>query len=357
MFDGQFGSDTAERRDSHLRWLRGFTLVELLVVIAIIAILIALLIPAVQAAREAARRIKCANNLKQLGVGLHNYHTAHGRFPPSGIQYGWCRNPQFGGPLVMNVSGWVMVLPFLEQQSLYDQYDSSSCASSITTAYRGSSPSPHAIAGQLPVDSGNAAVVSTLLQVFMCPSDGGDPYLEATYLPNDGPYEIQPGNDQYRGAKTSYDFSVTSCVGCIAAGECDAWNRILPRESRRMFAENSSTRIALVRDGTSNTIAVAETTFAVLNGEPNAWGYRGWEMKGVDVGNNLINQWGNIWTPPPPEEPGVMGTFSSCGSLHPGGAQVAFADGSVHFLSKSTDAVILEALSTMAGGESLSADF
>src|ERR1700704_1333018 len=94
---------------------RGFTLVELLVVIAIIGVLVALLLPAVQAAREAARRIKCQNNLKQIGIGLHNYHDTIGCFPP--------------GATKSNTTSWhVHVLPFMEQKNLYDQFDFSAGA-------------------------------------------------------------------------------------------------------------------------------------------------------------------------------------------------------------------------------------
>ena len=109
----------------------GFTLVELLVVIAIIGILIALLLPAVQAAREAARRSQCTNNMKQLGVAIHNYHDTHKVFPPAGLDYGWAgdantsysRAPSSSPVNRFNISGWVMVLPYLEQSALHDQYD------------------------------------------------------------------------------------------------------------------------------------------------------------------------------------------------------------------------------------------
>jgi len=108
---------------------RGFTLVELLVVIAIIGVLVALLLPAVQAAREAARRMSCSNNLKQIGLALHNYHDSFKRFPPAGINYGWCQSPANDGRKLFNSNGLMMLLPFVEQNALYNQYDQTQAAS------------------------------------------------------------------------------------------------------------------------------------------------------------------------------------------------------------------------------------
>lgn len=187
-----------------------------------------------------------------------------------------------------------------------------------------------------------AAVVSTRLAVFSCPSDNGRPFQSA----NSSHYGIQPGSG-FEGAKTNYDFSTGSSYNC------DAWSRE-NTATRRMLGENSDTRVADVLNGTSNTVAMAETLYEVYNGECAGWGYRAWVMVGIDVGRHGINLW--EW-PPYLAEPrrGQLRSWAHMGSLHPGGAQALMADGSVHFLMESTDRVVLERLATMAGGEVVAA--
>src|SRR2546423_439406 len=102
---------------------RGFTLIELLVVIAIIAVLIALLLPAVQSAREAARRSQCTNNLKQMGLAFHNYHSANNAFPPAKIYSGSCYWSNAGAGLVLNTTAFSMILGYMEQTPLYNAYN------------------------------------------------------------------------------------------------------------------------------------------------------------------------------------------------------------------------------------------
>ena len=318
---------------------RGFTLIELLVVIAIIAILIGLLLPAVQKVREAAGRIRCQNNLKQIGLAIHNYEAAYRRLPPGGKGYGWCRYPDpHGDRQIYNLNGLLLLLPFLEQTSLYNRYDPNSCVMNCMEGNTGCCP-PVASVGTLQgeaVASGNAAVVATPVAVFRCPSDRGDPGLPA----RNQYYGISTASD-LRGAKTNYDFSA------YLNYDCNVWRR-MSGATRRMFGENSTTRFADVADGLSNTIMVAETTLDVYNGRCSAWGYRGWVMVGIDVANGGgINRWDFTGTDP---QPGRLGSWGRCGSLHPGGANVLLGDGSTRFLRETADRVVLDRLCAMADG-------
>jgi prepilin-type N-terminal cleavage/methylation domain-containing protein/prepilin-type processing-associated H-X9-DG protein len=318
---------------------RGFTLIELLVVIAIIAVLIGLLLPAVQKVREAANRIKCANNLKQIGLALHSYEATYQQFPLGGKSYGWCRYPDPHGDLeIHNLNGLLLLLPFLEQDALYRRYNPKFCVMNCMEGNTGCCPpvlSRGTLQGEA-VASGNAAVVATQVNLFRCPSDNGDPWLPA----RNRYYGISATSD-LRGAKTNYDFSA------YLNYDCNIWRR-MPGDRKRMFGENSTTRVADVRDGMSNTIIVAESTFDVYNGRCAAWGYRGWVMVGIDVANGGgINRWDYPNTTP---VIGRLGSWGRAGSLHPGGANVLLGDGSTRFLRETTDRTTLERLCAMADG-------
>ena len=266
----------------------GFTLIELLVVIAIIAVLIALLLPAVQAAREAARRSQCVNNLKQVGLALHNYHDTNGTFPAGG----WVGNG-------MNFGWSAAVLPGLEQRAVYDGLNfshPSNVAVNSTTAY-------------------------TVLNVYLCPSEPrrstwnrnallGDPFLSA-----DADYGGMYGPRGFYGYLPS---AITNSPprGAMIADACLGFPQI--------------------SDGTSQTIQVGEAPEAI-----NAM----WAS-----GHNVFDQSAPINARPPLEY------GEELTSQHPGGANVLFADGSVHFLKQTINPLVLVGLCTRAGGEVLGAD-
>ncbi|MGC1273292.1 MAG: DUF1559 domain-containing protein, partial [Planctomycetaceae bacterium] len=227
---------------------RGFTLIELLVVIAIIAVLIALLLPAVQAAREAARRSQCQNNLKQIGLALHNYHDIHKTFPPACVHMGssnlttWDYN--------LNHTGWSMLLPQLEQGPLFEKWNRN--ISSGNCDWNGK--------GMLGNPTDNALIYSTILPVLLCPSD------EAGQLNTSG---STTGSIMYKtpgpAAPTNYLFN----WGSLSEYNVLPWYRYLGSTGdlpggkkvkiAGAFGHNGAARIDDLKDGTSSTILIGES--------------------------------------------------------------------------------------------------
>lgn len=329
----------------------GFTLVELLVVIAIIGILIALLLPAVQAAREAARRSQCTNQLKQFGLAAQNYYDAIKVLPPSGLDYGWC-GAYTGGPpkTILNASGFLLMLPYLEQQAIASRYNYNASAG----AYRAQAGAAIPLAAD-PFTVGNDILLAMQPPVFYCPSDDGP---KATTSLGGG-YGISSLSPQY-GGLTCYEFSTNPATDF---GSGNTWATASPA-TRALFCMNSSSRLEDIKDGTSHVAAFNETTLRLYDGGPTncTWGYRGWVKTGTSLyGVNPygINQWlipmawgwagANAGT----SVTGRLAQWGGAGSLHPGGCQSAFADGSVHFISETTDLYTLQMLGYISDGVTL----
>jgi len=263
----------------------GFTLVELLVVITIIGILIALLLPAVQAAREAARRMQCTNNLKQMGLALHNYHTTWALFPP-GIVGKRSRDTS-----KRQLAWSLFILPYLEQQAIYDQFDQN-------LAY------DHA---------DNDEATSHVIDAYICPSTNQRFDSRKREVTGQGRGAIDYGG-MFGPCGSFPDFP---CGGGVMTWENDD--------------EAFSVAIADIRDGTSNTIVIGEDS-GRDDAQSGAWA----------DGENIFDQCGPI---------NVPNISNEINSDHPGGANALFADGSVHFLSESMDLNALLGLCTRARGE------
>ncbi|HTI51237.1 MAG TPA: DUF1559 domain-containing protein [Planctomycetaceae bacterium] len=291
---------------------RGFTLIELLVVIAIIGVLVSLLLPAVQQAREAARRTQCRNNLKQVGLALHNYHDAHLTFPP-----GYIAGAVY--PDTTNGWGWsALILPQLDQAPVYN-----------------------AINFNLPVqDVANAAAIVTPLPVYLCASD---PTSGSSFTATDSANATVA-----RMSPSSYAATVGD-----DNSEADALT------GNGTFYRNSRTRLGDISDGASTTVLVGERAWAQTNGTwvgaPNnalvrAGVLNPWKLATATSPVFVLvhNNWINILT----DSDGGLDDFSS---VHTGGVQLLFGDGSVRFIKSITQDGPLRlafwAMGTRSGGE------
>jgi prepilin-type N-terminal cleavage/methylation domain-containing protein len=340
---------------------KGFTLVELLVVIAIIGILVALLLPAIQAAREAARRTECANNLKQLGLALHNHHDTFGRFPPGGADDRQPFGERTGG------GGWggswlAFILPYVEQGALFDQLDFSAGNSGWGNTNNG------------------RAISQFFVESYFCPSSPLDQFVPgpppgnignvgcATYVGISGAVNgLIPG---YTESRTNNGGSATNCCsgGIVSGGGV-----LFP------FAQVD---FAKITDGSSNVMVASEQGDFLItqNGAKVYWGaghLHGWLIGAHGDGSSnrrppnyfpngdartfnqttiryAVNQ-KTGW----PNNPGNCAATGVCQNLgnniplnsaHPGGVQAAFGDGKVRFISEDVSLDYLARLATRDDG-------
>ena len=333
---------TSLRRNNWTRRLRAFTLIELLVVIAIIAILIALLLPAVQQAREAARRSTCRNQLKQIGLALHNYHDAFNMLPYAASGPGYMGTAT--GALVKNQTGWVLLLPYIDQTPLYNTINHSAAMGTWN-------PGGGTLAGGATIVAPNATATGTKIGLFLCPSDDGP----NTIASPGGTYGCAPGTPSY---KASYGFVVRDGMHWSNAASYYWVNE--DRATRSMFGISSNANFRDVTDGLSNTVAVSETTLDVYDGVTAPWACTHHVGHGVQFSyspSTTINNWYCCtWQTPPNTNfrAGRLGEWGSPGSVHTGGMHVLMGDGSVRFISENLDTVTRQRIGFIADGQTVS---
>jgi prepilin-type N-terminal cleavage/methylation domain-containing protein/prepilin-type processing-associated H-X9-DG protein len=324
---------------------KGVTLIELLVVIAILAILIGLLLPAVQKVREAAARMACSDNLKQLGLGAHSYHDSFNRFPPGINLFPTPRGANLAippAPVVgQSFSFFEALLPYVEQDNVYRQLNFTSPNIFNKTSWNSQ------------LNPGNcttpASPGAAIIKAFLCPSDVALQQTTFDYTPSKN------------GPITPFCFGANSYGG--NAGQVSFFWTAMTQDG--IFYLNSSVTLPAITDGTSNTLMFGERrrrdpAFDRLSNDSFA-NYSGWAWADRGSFAYLFGAAVPInWVIPPStrSDPGSVFEylrFNAFGSFHPGGANFCFADGSVRFLGDDTALVVLQALSTRANGEVIDA--
>jgi len=339
----------------------GFTLIELLVVIAIIAVLIALLLPAVQSAREAARRAQCVNNLKQIGLGMHNYESSNGSFPQGTRGCCW--------------GTWLIpVLPFVEQQALFNSWNSTGNNSGLP----GYDSDYARYAGPA-----NITVTSTRVNAYMCPSDGNNTsttgigqtfgstvflVTSQNYVVNFGNITMQQGSSvggsfvpYYVDNGITYNF-LGAPFGDVGAPKPDI------STGGGQGATGGIVRISSITDGLSNTMMTSEVVVGTKGANYDLRGFSHWAYGATFSGfltpnsskPDLMQSAGYCMYPfgmNPPCAAGPNGmVMSAARSRHSGGVNVGFCDGSVKFIKNSISQPTFMALSSCRGGEVISSD-
>jgi prepilin-type N-terminal cleavage/methylation domain-containing protein/prepilin-type processing-associated H-X9-DG protein len=326
----------------HARSRRAFTLIELLVVIAIIAVLIALLLPAVQAAREAARRMQCTNNLKQLGLAMHNYHSTNETFMIGRMGLGYTYTNGSNNTTARRT--WVLsILPYVEQNTMFNSINF------MVSFYVAE----------------NSTVVDSPVAVFHCPSDPQTdahevgavfpyPRAEGNYVVNWG--NMHWGQDQNPQRNGPWPNPWTGPLGDVVT------------YLGAPFTGNVARNLAFITDGTSNTLLMAEL-IVCLDSPTGNGDFRGDIYNDGDSSaqfmtytqpNSQFPDWQAIYCNYPfalnPPCLNKQVSFTAARSFHPGGVNALLCDGSVRFFKNSISLPIWRAVSTTSGGEVVSSD-
>lgn len=309
---------------------RGFTLIELLVVIAIIAILIALLLPAVQQAREAARRTQCKNNLKQLGLALHNYHDTFTVFPPGNMYNlndaaNWPRDTNPNNQIMGSIGWPAYILPYLEAAPLYNLINFSLPAYVEQIEDYNSTTTPQVVRLRGPLGNvANKPAADNTPSAFHCPSN------HSTNSPITRYKDYSMNGGSANGCCTERNLNSSDGIGYI----------------------NSKVGLRDVTDGSSNTFMLLEKP----HWAPQSWCNKGYGCNPFFFVHHQSQGYVNPQVPgnpPRPTPPNDAYIFNTRGAYsdHVGGVQVSMADGSVRFVSENIDFASYKATFSRAGGE------